>query len=113
MTANNLANAISQLRHYLHRFKSRLKPIHALWIKQTLSVLSGLSKVCTAQVESKVKSEMLDTNALMARAGGGADQVNLLDMVKYLKDSKLARKVSGFTERTAEEAALKGLQIPT
>lgn len=64
----------------------------------------------------KVKAEMLDANTLMSRVGGGNDQVNLVEMVQYLKDSKLARKVSGFAEKTAEQLALKGeleVQIPT
>lgn len=51
---------------------------------------------------------MLDTNGLMSRIGRGSDQVNLVEMVKYLKESKLARKVSGFAEKTAEELAVKG-----
>lgn len=51
---------------------------------------------------------MLDANTLMSRVGGGHDQVNLVEMVQYLKDSKLARKVSGFAEKTAEQLALKG-----
>lgn len=51
---------------------------------------------------------MLDTIQLMSRLGGSNDQVNLLEMVKYLRESKLARKVSGFAEKTAEEVAKKG-----
>ena len=51
---------------------------------------------------------MLHANALMDRVGGGSDQVNLMELVAYLKESKLARKVSGFAEKTAEIAALTG-----
>lgn len=54
---------------------------------------------------------MLDANALMERVGGGSDQVNLMELVKYLKESKLARKVSGFAEKTAETIAVKGRSI--
>lgn len=53
-------------------------------------------------------AEMLDTVQLMSRLGGSNDQVNLMEMVKYLKESKLARKVSGFAEKTAEDLAKKG-----
>ncbi len=55
---------------------------------------------------------MLDANTLMAKVGGGSDQVNLMELVSYLKESKLARKVSGFAEKTAEVTAKKG-QFPT
>jgi chromosome transmission fidelity protein 1 len=113
LSSIQLGNAISQLTQYLARFRSRLKPVHALWIRQTLSVLVGLVKVCDETIKAaatnpKAKAEMLETNALMARVGGGNDQVNLMEMVKYLKESKLARKVSGYVEKTAEEAASKG-----
>jgi hypothetical protein len=115
LTSSQLSNAASQLQQYLQRFRNRLKPVHALWVRQTLSVLQGLVKVCeryvseqthgTSKDKGKSKVEMLDTNQLMGRLGGGSDQVNLMEMVTYLKESKLARKVSGFTEKSAEEAA--------
>lgn len=87
--------------------------MHALWIRQTLGVLTGLSKLCdeiiaSAKDGTKVKGEMIDANGLMSRVGRGTDQVNLVEMVRYLKESKLARKVSGFAEKSAEELAVKG-----
>lgn len=51
---------------------------------------------------------MMDGNTLMTRVGGGADQVNLMEIVSYLRESKLARKVSGFAESQAELAIKKG-----
>jgi chromosome transmission fidelity protein 1 len=51
---------------------------------------------------------MMDGNTLMERVGGGSDQVNLMEMVAYLKESKLARKVSGFAENQAEVAMKNG-----
>ncbi|TYJ52793.1 hypothetical protein B9479_006597 [Cryptococcus floricola] len=122
LTSSHLTTAISQLEQYLARFKSRLKSVHALWIQQVLTVLQGLVKVCdrfiadakgTAKVEGgkpafgKPKTEVLGANELMDRVGGGSDQVNPLELVKYLKESKLARKISGFSEHVAEKAALK------
>lgn len=59
------------------------------------------------------KAEMLDTIQLMGRLGGSNDQVNLMEMVKYLRESKLARKVSGFAEKSAEELAKKGMFLFT
>lgn len=79
-------------------------------------MLNGLSKTCrsfAADVakpdwKGKAKAEMLDANTLMSRIGGGNDQVNLMELVGYLKESKLARKVSGFAEKLADVAAQKG-----
>jgi chromosome transmission fidelity protein 1 len=116
LSSIQLSSAIAQLKQYLARFRSRFKPVHALWIRQTLSVLAGLVKVCDDTIKAvasdpKAKQEILEANALMTRVGGGIDQVNLMEMVKYLKESKLARKVSGYVEHTAEEGALKGRLI--
>ena len=99
---------MSQLQQYLHRFRNRLKPVHTLWIRQTLAVLQGLIRVCGEIALAKGKAEILDANALMDRVGGGSDQVNLMELVNYLKESKLARKVSGFAEMTAATIAVKG-----
>jgi chromosome transmission fidelity protein 1 len=112
----HLNSALSQLDQYLARFRNRLKPNHALWIRQTVAVLRGLAKVCEKflkEVKSlnwkgKGKAEMMDGNTLMSRIGGGSDQVNLMEMVAYLKESKLARKVSGFAENQAETAMKNG-----
>lgn len=46
---------------------------------------------------------MMDVNTLMACFGRSADAVNLLEIVGYLKESKLARKVSGFAESLEEK----------
>jgi chromosome transmission fidelity protein 1 len=119
LTSTHLASALSQLEQYLSRFRNRLKPIHALKIKQTLAVLKGLTRVCdkfmlevrSPDWKGKSKAEMMDGNALMARVGGGSDQVNIMEMVSYLKESKLARKVSGFAENQAEVAMKNGTYI--
>ncbi|WVO14193.1 hypothetical protein L204_101825 [Cryptococcus depauperatus] len=119
LTSASLTTAISQLTQYFSRFKNRLKPTHLLWIKQVLSLLQGLMGAChtfakTVKTESantsnsnkpstdKMKSEVLDANELMARIGGGNDQLNPLELVVYLKESKLARKISGFSEHVIE-----------
>lgn len=111
---------MSQLQQYLQRFKSRLKPIHSLWIQQILSLLQGLIRVCDkffqdaksqtkeSKPVGKPKVEVLDVNNLMGRIGGGSDQVNPIELLAYLKESRLARKISGFSEHVAEQAALKG-----
>ncbi|KAL1410972.1 ATP-dependent DNA helicase chl1 [Vanrija albida] len=114
LPASHLSNAAAQLTQYLARFRSRLKPRHALWIAQTLAVLRGLGKVCDNYAidagadKTKAKGELIDVNALMARVGGAGDAVNLIELVRYLKESKLSRKVSGYAESLEEAAAAKG-----
>lgn len=107
LPASHISRAAAQLTQYLHRFRSRLKPRHALMIQQTLTVLRGLVGVCAAVEKGKEGSEMMDVNTLMGRVGRSADAVNLLELVGYLKESKLARKVSGYAE-SLEEKEQKG-----
>ncbi|WRT67408.1 uncharacterized protein IL334_004379 [Kwoniella shivajii] len=113
LTSTYLISAISQLQQYLSRFKNRLKFVHALKIKQVLSLLQGLIKVCEAFASSssqktdgkaKSKNEVMNANELMERVGGGNDQLNPIDLVEYLKESKLARKISGFSEHLQDLA---------
>ena len=80
-------------------------------IQQTLTVLRGLARVVeaykvTAKADrAKARGEILDVNSLMSRVAGfsAGDAVNLIEVLAYLKESKLARKVSGFAEVLAEE----------
>lgn len=107
-----IKTALGQLETYLARFRSRLKPVHALWVGQAVSLLRGIVKTTIAWAEESTgrhREEMLDVNELMRRVGGSGDQINLVALVGYLKDSKLARKVSGYAERQAERARAKGV----
>jgi chromosome transmission fidelity protein 1 len=112
LPANHVSSAASQLTQYLQRFRSRLKPRHSLMIQQTLTVLRGLVSVCSTFAKGKEASEMMDVNALMGRVGRSADAVNLLELVGYLKESKLSRKVSGYAE-SLEEKEQKGREKRT
>jgi len=70
-----------------------------------------MQEVKSPDWKGKSKAEMMDGNTLMSRVGGGSDQVNIMEMVSYLKESKLARKVSGFAENQAEAAMKNGTYI--
>lgn len=108
--------AHAQLKTYITRFKSRLKPIHVLHVQQALVVLSGIIKACDIWAATGAgnkgptgkKEELFKTNDLAGMLKDGADQVNLVALVGYLKESHLARKISGYAEKVAIKAATKG-----
>ncbi len=113
---SHLITALTQLRTYHDRFKSRLKPLHALHIVQTLTVISGLISAIQGlggpdSTDHAKKDKLCKVNELTTTLEGGADLVNLVDLVRYLKESKLARKVSSYVEKTIEEAESPGEQI--
>jgi chromosome transmission fidelity protein 1 len=112
---NHLKTAVVQISIYYQRFKNRLKSTHAVHLKQCLALIQGLISVSedwqAASESSKIsrpREELLRVNDLLSRLKGGADQVNIVELVRYLKDSHLAQKISGYAEKTATEAAQAG-----
>jgi len=119
LPVDHLRTASTQITTYYQRFKNRLKPVHAVHLKQCLAVIQGLITVCEewsqAETEAgdssrktKSKEELVRVNDVTTKLKGGADQVNLIELVRYLKDSHLAQKVSGYMEKTVVEAMQKG-----
>ena len=122
LPVDHLRTASTQISIYYQRFKTRLKPIHAVHLKQCLSVIQGLIEVCEGWSRSeadgadlgrktKPEEELFRINEITTKMKGGADQVNLIELVRYLKDSHLAQKVSGYMEKTAADSMQKGQSV--
>lgn len=101
LTLTSLLLAQTQLKTYLLRFRSRLKGMNALYLKQMLLILNGLIDLCTKWGESSLATsgkaangEMMLVGEVIKGMGRGLDQVNLLEVVRYLKESRIAVKVS-------------------
>lgn len=112
ISLKRLETALGQLEVYLQKFKNRLKSEHALHVKQMVAVVRGLIDVASTwaretAVDASTKTareEFFRVNDLMIQMKGGADQVNIVSLCRYLKDSQLARKISGYAEKLAEDA---------
>ncbi|KAL7410162.1 helicase C-terminal domain-containing protein [Mrakia frigida] len=114
LTLPSLLLAQTQLKTYLLRFKSRLKGTNALYLKQMLLILNGLIDLCTKWGESAqgnsgkaASGEMMLVGEVVKGMGRGLDQVNLLEVVRYLKESRIAVKVSGYSEKLLEDEEAK------
>lgn len=93
-----------QLKTYHTKFKNRLSPKHALHLKRLVLFISALSGVCQtfASATSRggegekapAQGDMLLVGDLVAKLGAKVDGFNLLEVVAYLRESKLARKVT-------------------
>lgn len=97
----SLVQARSQLKTYLLRFKARLKGRNALHLKQLLLLLQGLISLGEAFAEQEKTLEkgqeakaMWTVGEVVKGMGKGIDNINLLDLVTYMKESKIAVKVS-------------------
>lgn len=105
LSLRHLHVAMGQLATYHRKFRSRLKPQHALHVAQAISVLAGLIKACEDLTRDKSGDRVLQVGELLANLQEGRDQINVLDLVRYLKESQLARKVSSYAERVAEDTS--------
>jgi chromosome transmission fidelity protein 1 len=113
ISLKRLVVALGQLDVYLQKFRNRLRSEHALHVKQMVAIVKGLIGVATAwatqdagaKTTNTPKEELFRINDLMNQMKGGADQVNIVSLCRYLKDSQLARKISGYAEKLAVDDA--------
>jgi chromosome transmission fidelity protein 1 len=106
VTLDQVQQARIQLTVYLQRFRSKLKGKNRTYIAQTLRVLNSIITFLHAKnVDSKPTDGVADLGALMS--GKGVDQINVLKLNRYLQESRLARKVDGYTAYYAQSDATK------
>ena len=95
-----------QLGGYLQKFRNRLKGKNRVYVAQVVRLIDSMSGFLEARMSEKQSSEgIVDVGHLMA--GKGVDQINLYKLMHYLQESKLARKVEGYTTH-AEAQEMKG-----
>lgn len=102
VTQSQLNRCRAQLRVYLQRFRNRLKGKNRVYITQLVRLLDSLS-ACLENVviTSKTADGALDVGELLA--GKGVDQINLYKLMRYLGESRLARKIEAYVTFTAEQ----------
>ncbi|KAI9783641.1 MAG: ATP-dependent DNA helicase chl1 [Candelina submexicana] len=95
VSLSQLRRSRAQLGVYLQKFRNRLKGKNRIYVTQVVrlldSLISYLGDSCLTSVESE---GIVPTSNLMA--GKGVDQINLYKLMRYLQESKLARKVDGY-----------------
>jgi chromosome transmission fidelity protein 1 len=106
-----LKRARTQLAVYLQKFRNRLKGMNRVYVAQVVRVIdslagylegrlalpvSGTSPICEqrANGQKQIADGIVDEKELLS--GKGVDQINLFKLIKYLQESKLARKVESY-----------------
>ncbi|KAI0764365.1 DNA repair helicase [Trametes elegans] len=110
-----LVNARHQLSIYLSRFRNRLSTTHSLHLKRLMNLLDSLNQYAEEWRDARVKpeagkarpldEEVMTSTELLQRLGRKTEGVNLPEVEKYLRESKIARKISGYSVKTLEKAA--------
>lgn len=89
-----LTLARESLMTYLQRFRNKLKGGNRVYVTQVIRVMDSLLASITSLKSVKAAGGTLPVASLLA--GKGVDQINLNKLVRYITESKLARKVEGY-----------------
>ncbi|KZP31421.1 DNA repair helicase [Athelia psychrophila] len=120
LSLQTLETSLAQVSIYLTKFRTRLTAKHALHLKRLVQFLAHLRDYAMAwlaqkkdQVKLDAKTEIMTVAELMPRLGRKVEGTNLLEIEEYLRTSKIARKISGYSEKMEERAAEKDPKHPS
>ncbi|WFD49160.1 RNA helicase [Malassezia furfur] len=91
----HLAQAAHQVTAYLDRFAMQLKGTNEEHLRTLQVFLTAAQAFC---VHAKAP-DALSTADFVARLGGSVDQINFLRLELWLKETRIARKISGYADK--------------
>ncbi|KAL5113796.1 ATP-dependent DNA helicase chl1 [Pleosporales sp. CAS-2024a] len=104
ITLEQVQQARAQLTVYLEKFRNKLKGKNRVYVAQTMRILDSiLGYLQTIHEDKKATDGLVDMLAILS--GKGVDQVNMFKLDAYLQQSRLARKVDGYTTYYASTVA--------
>ncbi|CAI6335065.1 unnamed protein product [Periconia digitata] len=96
VTLDQVQEARTQLTVYLQKFRNRLKGKNRVYVAQTIRVIDSIIMYLRSKdLDSGDVDGMVELGELMS--GKGVDLINIYKLNTYLQESKLARKVDGYT----------------
>jgi chromosome transmission fidelity protein 1 len=106
VTLSQLQRGRAQLMIYLAKFRLRLKGKNRVYVAQTVRMLDSVISFLQPKLAKGEPAEsVVEISDLMS--GKGVDQINLFKLNIYIQESKLARKVDGYTVHIEEEQKAK------
>lgn len=104
VTLNQVREARTQLTVYLQKFRNKLKGKNRVYVAQTVRMLDSIfAYLQSKNVDPKAVDGLVDMGLLMS--GKGVDQINIYKLNTYLQESRLARKVDGYTTYAEQSQA--------
>ena len=95
VSLKQLRRSRAQLGIYLQKFRNRLKGKNRVYLAQTVRLLDSLA-ACMQDETGRARQDERLVHVSELMSGKGADQINLYKLMRYLQESKLARKVEGY-----------------
>ncbi|KAJ4303589.1 ATP-dependent DNA helicase chl1 [Kalmusia sp. IMI 367209] len=103
VTLHQAQEARTQLTVYLQKFRNKLKGKNRVYVAQTLRLIDSIiAYLQNMSANSKVSDGIAEVGAMLS--GKGLDQINVYKLNAYLQESRLARKVDGYTTYVAHAA---------
>ncbi|KAF9485868.1 DNA repair helicase [Pholiota conissans] len=106
---STLSTSFQQVCIYVSRFKTRLSAVNMLHLKRLVVFLDSLKKYVETWKSQKDReknpTEVMTVVQLIERMGRKVSGINLLEIESYLKRSKIARKIAGYSISRAEKEA--------
>ena len=94
VTSVMLKRARESLMVYLQKFRNKLKGANRVYVTKVVRVIDSLLEATTTFQIGGEPGAQVEPAVLLA--GKGVDQINLTKLVRYITESKLARKVEGY-----------------
>ncbi|KAK0815837.1 ATP-dependent DNA helicase chl1 [Friedmanniomyces endolithicus] len=95
-----LNRARDSLLVYLQKFRNRLKGSNRVFVTQVVRVIDSLLLFVTRLLLTNTTGGTIDADELLC--GKGVDQIDLAKLIRYISESKLARKVEGYASHVAQ-----------
>lgn len=90
---------------YLQKFRNKLKGSNRTYVTQLVRVIDSLLGFTNEAQSQGGQGDQASQTALLG--GKGVDQINLAKLVRYVNESKLARKVEGYIQHIREAQPAK------
>jgi len=111
VTLDQVQQARTQLTVYLQKFRNKLKGKNRVYVAQTVRILDSIvAYLQTIHTKPSASDGLVDMVSIMS--GKGVDQINIYKLNTYLQESRLARKVDGYTAY-AEENVNDSTMVPS
>lgn len=95
LTAQQIASASDATKTYLARFSMQLRGTNEEHLRTLRTLLDALGAYCEHVSEDVV----VTPSQFVAQLGGTLDQINFARIEAWLKETRIARKISGYAER--------------
>ncbi|EMR08384.1 hypothetical protein PNEG_03224 [Pneumocystis murina B123] len=104
ITSDQVSLALDQINVYLSKFNKRLKGKNKVYIKQIKKLLQNINDFMKQRFNILGDIQVEQSELLFS---GGADQVNIYKLEKYIKNSGLARKIDSYFEKKSKNISEK------